>query len=64
VRQASSCRWEELTVEKRKKEEDLPRTLAPIEELKAQVVTKMGPWVVKNMYKIQQRPALGWEKRS
>jgi hypothetical protein len=33
---------EELTVEKRKKEEDLPGTIAPIEELKARVVAKMG----------------------
>jgi hypothetical protein len=64
VRRASSCRLEELTVEKRKKEEDLPGTLAPIEELKAQVVAKMGLWVVKNMYRIQQRSVLGWEKRS
>jgi hypothetical protein len=55
---------EELTVEKRKKEEDLPDTLAPIEELKAQVVAKMGLWVVKNMYRIHQRPVLAWERRS
>jgi len=43
---------EELTIEKRKKEEDLPDTLASIEELKAQVVAKMGLWVVKNIYRM------------
>ena len=64
MRQASSCRLEELTVEKRKKEEDLPGTIAPIEELKARVVAKMGLWAVKNIYRIQQRSVLGWEKRS